>query len=335
MISKFLKLRILTIIFVLFLNVYQVEATKKLVGKFGTYHFGSKLIYFGSGGRLIYEGTNENGQRVAIKRIPPEQAALSQEIDIIQKLNGHPNIVRLIEIVKNEEQKLFHELDDNLYEFTYIVMEFCANGDLFSLLEQRIKERKLFDENTTKQYLEKIIKTVSFMHEQHVLHFDLKLENILMNDAGELKLTDFGLSYDLEKFGESEESMPYGTTPYMPPPNNNNTISNGKKADVWSLGVILHLLLFGTYPYDEYFKQKNTYFTCRFYDCQFCHVSEDAKDLIHKMLDWDPKKRIELSDILKHPWLSTWSRIKRFFCSWTQCCGSCSDKKKQELKQKK
>ena len=234
----------------------------------------------------------ESGVYRAIKIIYKEQTKLEEqkkilnEIDILKKLD-HPNIVKIYEYFEDGK-------------FIYIVMELVTGGELF----EKIQTVHRFSEKKAAEYFRQILSGVNYLHKHNIVHRDLKPENILF-DGELLKIVDFGTSkiYDSSKKMKRCEGTPY----YIAP-----EVLNGRyteRCDVWSCGVILYIMLSGFPPFggtndDEVLKAvlKGKY---HFEIPEFKFVSNKAKNLIKKMLTYNPKSRITIAEALSHEWFET------------------------------
>ena len=135
-----------------------------------------------------------------------------------------------------------------------------------------------------------------------MLHRDIKLDNILLDGKGHVKIADFGVSKSVKK-GETmfEQS---GTPAYIAPEIIRDKGYKGFKADLWSAGVVLFALLFGTVPFKaNNMKDLHQQIMKAKYNMKE-EISEQAKDLIRGLLQIDPKKRLSVSQVLKHEWLA-------------------------------
>ncbi len=219
-------------------------------------------------------------------------AMLESEINILKELD-HPNIVRFYETYID-------------YKYIHIVMQLCTGGELFD----RIVKLEKFSEKDAAELMKKILSAVQHLHKHNICHRDLKPENFLFKnnkENAEIKIIDFGLS---KKFSNQEENMTtiVGTPFYVAP-----EVLSGKydtQCDLWSCGVILFVLLCGYPPFDgdsnkDIFRAilKNK---LEFDEEEWGNISDEAKDLISKLLVKDPKKRIKIDQALNHSWFEKW-----------------------------
>ncbi|EJW74513.1 other/AUR protein kinase [Wuchereria bancrofti] len=194
----------------------------------------------------------------------------------------HPNISRLY--------GYFHDSDR-----VYIVLEFAQKGSLFSHLQKMEK----FPPQLAAKYMYQLASAMEYCHQKNVLHRDLKPENVLISKTGDLKISDFGWSVHEPS---SRRTTVCGTLDYIAP----EMIPNGQydaMVDNWSLGVMLYEFLVGK-PAFEAKSYNDTYENIR--NCSYTfppHVPDGAKDLISKLLQKDPAKRLSLKGVINHPWI--------------------------------
>ena len=208
---------------------------------------------------------------------------IEKEIKYMKKLN-HPNIVKIYEIFEN---------DDNYY----ISMEYVSGGELFNYI---VKNKRL-DENETSFFYSQIIHIIQEIHKQKICHRDLKPENLLLTQNKTIKLIDFGLSNEYENYLYT----PCGSPCYASPEIIKGLKYNGLAIDLWASGIILYSMLCGYLPFDD--KDNDRLFRkilkCKIEFPKKIVISENAKDLIRKILKPEPSKRITLDEILEHPFL--------------------------------
>lgn len=244
----------------------------------------------GAFGRVLKAQHLSTGQFRAIKIIPKarirDYISFQNELDILRTLD-HPNIIRVFETFESDLE-------------CYLVAEYCAGGELF----QKLISSGHFDEAQAAFYIRQILSAVAFFHSRGICHKDLKPENTLLlstDPNSDLKVIDFGLGQRVEE----EELMhsAYGSPYYIAPEVIEGTYD--KKADCWSVGVILYILLCGQPPFagrnneEVLHKVKTGYFSFK----PFRGVSEQAKDLISQLLRKDSKLRISAQAALEHSWL--------------------------------
>lgn len=215
------------------------------------------------------------------------QNKFEEEIEIIKKLD-HPNIFEIYEFYDDEES-------------FYLITEYLEGGELFDFITSTGE----LNENLVFIIIEQVLSAINYLHKHNIIHRDIKPENLLLvkkNDPTQIKLIDFGTS---KKFKNGDVfSSPLGTCYYVAP----EVIRRGydQKADIWSCGVILYILLCGYPPFNgkdetEIFlnilKQK-VYFEKN----DWRGVSEEAKDLVYNMLRKIPFERFKMSECLGHKW---------------------------------
>jgi len=154
-----------------------------------------------------------------------------QEIQILQKLVHHRNIVKLFDSFETKSHLCF-------------VLELCAGGDLLSY----VRRRKKLDESHARFFFLQMASGLSYCHKNLVVHRDIKLENILIDEEGQIKICDFGVSKQLDS-KQSLLSGVSGTPAYMAPEVQVSKQYDGFASDVWSLGVCLFAMVCGAVPF--------------------------------------------------------------------------------------
>lgn len=236
---------------------------------------------------------NETKQRVAIKIMDKREirdqdftSQVRREIYIMRSL-VHKHIVRLHEVLTSDTR-------------LYIVMELVTGGELFDRIEHgRIPE------DLARKYFQQLVDGVDFCHKRGVAHRDLKPENLLIDDNGDIKITDFGFSS--MKGRDVNAGLLYtqcGTPDYCAPEIIDSAKEgyNGAKVDAWSSGIILYALLAGRLPFQEQDTEKlyDLILACKVhYPPQ---ISPEARDLLEHLLVRDPSKRFDFQKVKRHPW---------------------------------
>ena len=247
----------------------------------------------------------ESGREVAVKIInkklvgPVDVQQVKSEIDIL-KIAKHPNIIKLYDVFENEK-------------FIYIIMEYCAGGDLFSYIEKRGFRLK---EERASEIIHKLCTTVYFLHQYGIVHRDLKPENILMTDDtdnADIRLVDFGLG---KIIGPGETcTEPFGTFSYVAPEVLQEKPYNFK-VDLFAIGIITYLLVAGFLPFDHETSEKEiarqtVYEPTPFPSSIWKSISIEAKMFVDNLLDKDPVKRMNIQEVLQHKWLQKFNQEKK------------------------
>ena len=253
------------------------------------YTFG-KVIGTGSYGQVRLAVHRLTKQVRAVKIIQKAKVninALLNEINILSKLS-HPNIMQIFEV-----------FDDNTN--VYIVSEYCKGGELFDI----ISKKGSFTEKDACVIMKQLMSAICYSHQNNIVHRDLKPENILMdNDTDDLtiKLIDWGCAQTIKSAKQSKQAD--GTTYYIAP-----EVLKGEydeKCDIWACGVIFYILLCGYPPFngetDDEIYEAVLSGKFQFPEEDWDQVSQDAKDLIKKMLTKDPKKRISALYSMQDVW---------------------------------
>eukprot|EP00931_Biecheleriopsis_adriatica_P119063 TRINITY_DN94348_c0_g1_i2.p1 TRINITY_DN94348_c0_g1~~TRINITY_DN94348_c0_g1_i2.p1 ORF type:complete len:557 (-),score=117.36 TRINITY_DN94348_c0_g1_i2:37-1707(-) len=260
---------------------YKLDKKKLGEGGFGSVHQGRSL---------------ETGSQCAIKKLSKARAKdtrtkLKSEIDVM-KLTDHPNVV-----------KLFETFEDRTH--FYLVLELCCGGDLYRNLKEL---NGPYNEREGAIIMEQVLRPVLYLHDYAgICHRDLKLENFLFLrqapvEENTLKLADFGLARSFEA-GQVLTSK-VGTMKYCSPQVLGGVYDNA--ADLWSCGVTMYILLAADPPFpgknDAEVAQRVRKGNYAFKDAVWTNVSEDAKDLIRKLLKYQPHDRCTAAEALSHGW---------------------------------
>ena len=258
-----------------------------------------KLIGKGSYGNVFLVRYNKNNMIYAMKvykksdlREKNQENNTKSERNLLTQIN-FPFIV---------EVKFAFQTDSKLF----LVQEFIQGGALFF----HIHSGQKFSTQKTKFYLVEIILAIDFLHKNNMIYRDLKPENILIDSKGHIKLTDFGLSKIVTNIEEKSFTI-CGTLQYIAP----EIISGegyNESVDWWSLGIIMYEMLTGKLPFKFNFDNQEEQNDLNIYDKKIkfpSWIEENAKDLINKLLNKNPEKRLGsgkegAENIKKHPFFS-------------------------------
>ncbi|KAL5139509.1 Calcium-dependent protein kinase 11 [Glycine soja] len=260
------------------------------------YVIGNKVLGKGHVATTYVCTHKETKKRYACKTIPKAKLLKQEdydevwrEIQVMHHLSEHPNVAR----VQGSYEDKFA---------VHLVMEMCRGGELF----YRITQKGHYSEKEAAKLMKTIVGVVEACHSLGVIHRDLKPENFLFDSHSEtatIKVIDFGFSV-FYKPGQTFSDI-VGTCYYMAPEVLRK--QTGPEVDVWSAGVILYILLRGHPPFwaksESAIFQEILHGEIDFVSDPWPSISESAKDLIKKMLDKDPEKRISAHEVLCHPWI--------------------------------
>ncbi|KAJ4725093.1 putative Calcium-dependent protein kinase [Melia azedarach] len=207
----------------------------------------------------------------------------------MQHLRGRPNAVELIGAYEDEES-------------VHIIMELCAGGELFD----RVIAKGYYSEGAVASIIMAIMNFVHSCHSMGVIHRDIKPENFLLSSKEQialLKAADSGLSTFIEEGKVYREIV--GRAYYIAPEVLQRRY--GKEVDIWSAGVVLYILLRGVPPFwaetETGICMAVLYGHLDLESPPWPTISSSAKDLIRRMLKWNPKKQITSAQVLEHPWI--------------------------------
>jgi serine/threonine protein kinase len=265
-----------------FLDIYDIEEQIGVIGR-------------GAFSIVRAARHKQTGLRVAVKCVDKsalsedQEAHLKQEAAILQSLD-HPSVLKCLGFYDNGP-------------YYYLVMEYLAGGELFD----RIVKKSYYNENDARWIVKIILNAFAYIHSQGVVHRDMKPENLILLSTDNdkiIKVADFGFA--VKTTGHSNLRARLGSLGYEAP----EVLLDepyGKPVDMWDIGVIMYILLGGYPPFaDEHIptlfaKIKKAEF--EFHEQYWKDVSEDAKDLIRKLLRKKPLARLTAEEALQHPWV--------------------------------
>jgi 5'-AMP-activated protein kinase catalytic alpha subunit len=250
-----------------------------------------KLLGQGTFAKVYHARNIETSQSVAIKVIDKDKIfkvglmeQIKREISVM-KLVRHPNIVQLYEVMATKSK-------------IYFVLEYVKGGELFN----KIAKGKL-REDAARKYFQQLVSAVDFCHSRGVYHRDLKPENLLVDENGNLKISDFGLSALAES--RRQDGLLHttcGTPAYVAPEVISRKGYDGAKVDTWSCGVILFVLMAGYLPFQDsnlmemYRKIGKADFKCPPW------FPSDVRKLVSRILDPNPRTRMPITKIVECFW---------------------------------
>lgn len=278
-----------------------MERPENLRTRVGKYELG-RVLGEGTFAKVKFARNIETGQSVAIKILDKEKIFKDKLVDQIKreistmKLVKHPNVVQLYEIMASKSK-------------IYFVLEYVSGGELFN----RIAAKGRLREDEARKYFQQLINAVDFCHSRGVYHRDLKPENLLLDAQLNLKVSDFGLSalpQQLREDGLLHTTC--GTPNYVAPEVIVHKGYDGAKADLWSCGVILFVLMAGYLPFDDS-NLMNLYRKIHRADVRFPPwFSSGARKLIVRILNPNPKHRITIPQILQDSWFKKGYTLPKF-----------------------
>ena len=244
-----------------------------------------QTIGYGTYGIIKLATHNQTGEPVAIKvtnYYEHTYKELTTKSEMLLNLS-HPNIIKFYDI--------FH---DEASSYTFIIQEYSSGGELYHSLQKKFR----YNQNDLSIIVYQLINGVEYLHKKNIVHRDLKLENILLksNDSVLIKIIDFGLA--LNTPNTIKEIC--GSLQYASPEMLNGDYFNPKQSEIWSIGILIFILVCGYCPFDDKDKEAlirkikggNVNYPS--------HVPFIVKDLLQKILNKNPSKRISIAKIKEH-----------------------------------
>ncbi|XP_043214460.1 death-associated protein kinase dapk-1-like isoform X4 [Amphibalanus amphitrite] len=227
-------------------------------------------------------------RRVASSRRGQPMADIEQEVDLLMQM-AHQNVISLHDVFDNDV-------------YVILVLELVRGGELFEF----VTEKERLSEAEASFFIKQILSGLEHMHSKRIAHLDLKPENVMLltRKHQQIKLIDFGLSKKIEP-GQEQRHM-LGTPEFVAP-----EIVNYEPlclaCDMWAVGVITYILLSGASPFLGDTQQETfaNIVACDYYfdEEYFGGTSESAKDFISRLFVRDPRRRADVQECLRHPWI--------------------------------
>ncbi|KAL2896526.1 CBL-interacting serine/threonine-protein kinase 4 [Bienertia sinuspersici] len=263
-----------------------------------------KVLGKGSFAKVFHARSISNHKSVAIKVIdkskthPSMEPRIVGEVAAMHRLN-HPNILKIYEVLATKSK-------------IYLVMELAKGGDLFGKLAKRPDHR--FTEPIARKYFHQLVSAIHYCHQNGVAHRDVKPQNLLLDDEGNVKVADFGLSAVADNVADKLMLQTSCGTPAFAAPEIVGRTRNGydgAKADAWSCGVILFVMLTGYLPFDD----SNLVMMFRkMHRKEFrfpSWVTKPARGLITRLLDPNPKTRLNIDEIIHDSWFKNEQKYEK------------------------
>ena len=228
--------------------------------------------------------------KVLVKNKPWFQEAM-KEANILKKIK-HPNIVSLLQVIETKTRG-------------YLILELVEGQELY----EYIKNSGHIEEDEARQIFLQILSAVSYCHRHGIVHRDLKPDNIMIDNKGSIKIIDFGLSTQVKPGDLLDE--PCGAYAFRAPELFLWERYDGRKSDLWALGVILYYMVVGKVPFDSYtIPELQRQILAGVYPAP-CGVSDELEDLLSLLMTVNPKYRPTVTEVMKHPWLKGhWKGLK-------------------------
>ncbi|KAL4503402.1 hypothetical protein ABPG72_001008 [Tetrahymena utriculariae] len=264
---------------------------------------GQKVLGRGAFGKVIRVLHRKSQLIYAIKEINKKNLKLNNmveqvtnEVKIMYSLN-HPYILKLYNHFEDESN-------------IYLVLEYAQGGQLYVQLWKQPNHQ--FEEKKVAKYIFQLCKALEVCHSKGIIHRDIKPENILLDKDGNVKLADFGWSNFKQRESDIRTTF-CGTLDYLAPEMLQTNHQHDFGVDIWSVGVLAYELLSGASPFAPKNNQNNADYVENTTKQNIKNLRYEfpknfpvmAKDLISKILVFDPKQRLPLKEILAHPWIQT------------------------------
>jgi len=241
------------------------------------------------------------------KKSPLMLRLLETELRVMKRINSHPNILKLIDCAKNVpyQETPTSQIDNSIC----MALEVATNGELFDY----ILHSNVFEETLARTYAYQLTSAISYCHDHGIIHRDIKPENLLLDSNFQLKVADFGLSSDKDKF-EEFLSTECGTKAYMAPEILSKNKYIGEKSDCWSIGVVLFIMLSGNPPFqiadtsDWWFKQLALNRPERFWKAHLSYYAKfprEAMSILGRIFQPNPKYRYTVKQIVQDNWMTS------------------------------
>ncbi|XP_042050467.1 mitogen-activated protein kinase kinase kinase NPK1-like [Salvia splendens] len=258
-------------------------------GAFGRVHMGMNL----DSGELLAVKEVSIAANSASKKAQEYIGELEKEVNLLKNLS-HPNIVRYLGTAREEDS-------------LNILLEFVPGGSISSLLGKFGS----FPESVIRMYTKQLLLGLEYLHNNKIMHRDIKGANILVDNKGCIKLADFGASKKVEALATMTNAKSMKGTPYWMAPEVIVQSGHSYSADIWSVGCTVIEMATGKAPWSQQYQEVAALFyvgTTKSHPPIPDHLSPEAKDFLLKCLQKEPDLRATASELLKHPFVTGESR---------------------------
>ncbi|OHT04063.1 CAMK family protein kinase [Tritrichomonas foetus] len=255
--------------------------------EFGSYRYISPIGEGSSAVVILVENKITNNLFAAklLKRDKSIDKNLERELRFLQSMR-HPNIISVYDIIY-------------LPNAICVIMEYCPRGDLIS----ELSAVGHFEPNTLRSYSYQIISALQFLHSNGWTHRDLKPDNILIDTKGKIKLTDFGHCGEVNKKDPMMCTL-CGTYYYIPPEVMEEHPYDGKKADIWALGVVMYCMATGQLPWEQGSAQEVRERIMKGQIVNLPNIDKDCLRIVKMCIVVDPSKRATIDEIFDDEWFT-------------------------------
>ncbi|XP_069840863.1 phosphorylase b kinase gamma catalytic chain, liver/testis isoform isoform X1 [Dendropsophus ebraccatus] len=276
---------------------YQKYDPKEIIGR-GVSSTVRRCIHRETGRQYAVKIIEVTPERMSPEQLQEVRLSTAKELEILHHVSQHPSIITLIDSYESST-------------FIFLVFDLMKRGELFDYLTEKVT----LSEKETRCIMRSLLEAVSYLHANHIVHRDLKPENILMDDCLNIKLSDFGFSCVLNPPEKLRELC--GTPGYLAPEILKCSMDEthpgyGKEVDLWACGVIMFTLLAGSPPF---WHRRQMLMLRMIMDGRYQFSSPEwddrsatAKDLISRLLEGSPEKRLTADQALQHPFFQSHQR---------------------------
>uniref|UniRef100_UPI00398E3C61 phosphorylase b kinase gamma catalytic chain, skeletal muscle/heart isoform-like isoform X1 n=3 Tax=Pristiophorus japonicus TaxID=55135 RepID=UPI00398E3C61 len=281
---------------------YQSYNPKEVIGR-GVSSVVQRCVHKKTGREYAVKIVEVTAESMSEAQLNEVRSSTQKEIEILQMVSGHKSIITLIDFFSSAT-------------VVFLVFDLMERGELFDYLTEKV----VLSEKETRRMMRELLEALQYLHSRNIVHRDVKPENILLDDQANIRLSDFGFSYQL-KPGQTLREL-CGTPGYLSPELLSCSMDEthpgyGREVDIWATGVVMYTILAGSPPFwhrkqmlmlrsimEGKYQMTST---------EWVNRSDTVKDLISKMLTVDPAKRITAQEALRHNFFQSYTLEVRHF----------------------